>query len=685
MKRFLLILFIFTLMIIGVLLLAPRLISSDTVKTQITRQIKEWTGRTVRLRGQPVLTVFPNIKVKLRDVAIGSAIPGDKDPFIEMSVLRASLALWPLLQGDIRVRHFDMERPHILLKRTKDGKTNWAAGKNSLADKVNKAPEASADTPALPQLAHVKLGTITIRDANVQYQDHQNGVYEEITAANLSLFWPQLDSPAELSGNFVWNGEALKINLSAEKPLAVLTADTTPLQISVGSTPLQFAFRGEASVLTDLQLKGDMSITTPSVRRVMNLFGSKIKPGSTFGPLSIKAKSQYAAKKLSLNEARIALDGNEAEGALVISQVKNVPSLQGTLAFDTLDLSAYLEAATAPADGGQQKSTVKTLKAQAAAHPDISVLKAANLDLRISSARTLLGKVVLERTAASAVLKRGRLELSVGEASYSNGLLNGTFALNEKAGKLHGQLNAKATNVQVEQILKPFDLTYASGAGDLSLDLRGTGITPQAALNTLTGSTRLTMKQGVIRGLDLRQLMTSLKGQLPLTTALLQKGDTPIAALTSDIAFKNGQGTIKTMSFRSDLLQITMQGGLSIPQNAYGIKGQAALLKSVPQDGKAAEIASSLPFLIKGPLNRPVILPIVNEKIIKDVLEKAPLPKVLKKLKLPDAKTDEQKAVKKAIGGLLNNALQGLGGTQTGGKTVAPANTAPKTPTQPAQ
>ena len=62
----------FLVLIVGLVMATPYLINTRVVKKQISEQISQWMGLPVTVRGEPVVTVFPYLTVKLKDVEIAS-------------------------------------------------------------------------------------------------------------------------------------------------------------------------------------------------------------------------------------------------------------------------------------------------------------------------------------------------------------------------------------------------------------------------------------------------------------------------------------------------------------------------------------------------------------------------------------------------------------------------------------
>ena len=151
----------------GLLLLVPVLLPKETVKTRIAEQISAWTGREVSVRGDPVISVFPNLSVQIAGVAIaGPQTMRDAD-LAEMESLTASVRLLPLLVGDIEFSAFEMIGPKIRLVRDEADKRNWMF-------------DSSVAALQLAFTGDVPLGAFTLVDGRVDLEDRLTGRRETL-------------------------------------------------------------------------------------------------------------------------------------------------------------------------------------------------------------------------------------------------------------------------------------------------------------------------------------------------------------------------------------------------------------------------------------------------------------------------------------------------------------------------
>ena len=198
---------------------------------------------------------------------------------------------------------------------------------------------------------------------------------------------------------------------------------------------------------------------------------------------------------LSLGDATVVLDGNAGEGALALDLRAARPALQGTLAFDTLDLSAYADGIAAAID----------LARAAPGQPlDWPRLDQIDVDLRLSANALKVGTRRFGRTAASAALRDSRLDVAVGDMQLYGGRLSANFSARMSDGSPDGTLQARIDQVDIGDTLT--DLAHVSrldGKADITLNLSTRGETWNGLVGSLAGAASVKVTNGKITGIDL--------------------------------------------------------------------------------------------------------------------------------------------------------------------------------------
>ena len=195
----------------------------------------------------------------------------------------------------------------------------------------------------IPPDPSARLGRFVVLGGSITYDDARSGEHEIIDGIDVNFAWPSSQQPAAGSGRFIWRGETVAFNAAVGAPIALMKGNVSPLRFAVTATPIRLSFNGTAINLSDMQLNGQTSISTPSIRRLMAWLGTPVGEGATFGAAAIRGKLTWVKPAAAFDDARMELDGNQAEGAIAVT-FGDKPKIEGTLAFQKLDLTAYLEA-----------------------------------------------------------------------------------------------------------------------------------------------------------------------------------------------------------------------------------------------------------------------------------------------------------------------------------------------------
>ena len=358
---------------IGTFLLLPVVLSTDTIRESIAAQLESWTGRKVTIAGQAQLSVFPTVSMRLSGVSVGGPSGSDSaDVLVAMDELDASVRLMPLLSGRVEVDRFALVRPRINLVVGRDGQPNWrlaarpaAAGSAAPAAAPANAPggaapqgQGGAPTPSRQSdtasktstfaVTAVQIGKFDVRDGQVSYRNAQTGAKIEASSISASMAWPSLTSALSSNGTLVWRGEVVTFALRFDDPVALATAGASNSEVMVSSSRGTLNMKGIVSTAVDFAVDGSVETRIPSVRALARWFDVDLPAGGGLNELSLKSKFLAGGTKFSFPDALLNLDGNAAEGAIVVKMVSPRPLIQATLATSTLNLTPYL-----PADDGQ--------------------------------------------------------------------------------------------------------------------------------------------------------------------------------------------------------------------------------------------------------------------------------------------------------------------------------------------
>ena len=226
-------------------------------KGQIEAAVKEKTGRTLKLAGNLEVAFWPSLGAKVAGVTLSERQP--ERQFLSLDSAHASVALIPLLRGEVIVDRVRLSGLKAQIIKGKDGRFNFQDLMEPQAGKP--AAKAEGKKPAAEGGAPVKFDVagLSVERAALVYQDLATG--QEISISDLKLDTgriaenaqgkldfsatarrkaPPLEVKVALNGNYALKPEAVALDFSGRldesnlKGKAVLArAEKTPHQFDV--------------------------------------------------------------------------------------------------------------------------------------------------------------------------------------------------------------------------------------------------------------------------------------------------------------------------------------------------------------------------------------------------------------------------------------------------------------------
>ena len=585
----------------GLAAASPYLINSRVVKTQISKQISDWMGLPVTVRGEPVVTVFPYLTVKLKDVEVTSNLGDGEPPLVAMDTLKSEMYWLPLLLGKFEVRRFNLENPVFELVRDEEGGISWDMTKGSLV-----ANDDDGETEGL-KLSDIKLGTFRIAGGKAHYVNRATGRDETLSDINLSFNWPNTGRAAAIEGRFSWRDEAIELDARSAMPMELFDGGLSPLSLHVQSPSFEMQVDGTAATLANLQLEGDFSFRTSNLRSVFGKLGIALPSAEGFEAASLEARAHLIGASVSFSDMSMMLDNNRADGVLQVDFRRDRALIQGTLASDALNLTPYL----VPRDGAV------SLIEQDMTSRDLGW---ADLDIRLSANSMTLGAVSLGRTAATLMTRNNQLSFSIGETYAYGGRVEASLELRpsrENADDMTGHLRAKANGVLAGSVSRELaGEEYISGTSVAEVDLQGDGDTLRQIMTKLHGDVSLVITDGSFSRFSLDGLQSALEAgeeagedELPLGADLYQ-GETGFDVFSIRGRMEEDVIEIDGLRLTSGQRSLSGTADLSLFERRIDFPGLLAIYDSTDPAAHSTDTpVRQLTFHISGPWASPVAMP----------------------------------------------------------------------------
>lgn len=597
----------------------PVLITTDTLRLALEEEISAITGHEVILGETTAVRYLPTPEVSVDGIRILDSGNGES-PILSADRLTADFGLMSALTGRGQFANFHLENPDVLLEIFADGTTGWASERGHVAEsaalmaenaQTRREGSGQAEASAIPM---TPLGVVTLSNGTLRVVDHIHDSEETLTAVNGSLSWPRIGMGARLDMSGVLRDETIKIVASSERPAELLAGTPTPLRFNLTSDLLSLNYSGTIAFTGTAMLDGDIRLSSPSARSALRWSGAEIKPGEAIGALDLEAQLQGGARQIRLNELLLDIDDNRGIGALDIAWPENgLPSVSGTLAYNALDVGAFLEAFTPLPGEGDDIATI-----------DTGFLRQLALDLRLSAQTAQIGPVALGNLAAAARIEEGRAVFDIGDATAYGGNVIGRVVISEHGFDGGGELQLSLQEADFGQLYDAVGIAgpLPRGTGTMNLSISSPNPIWATTLRDLTGSLDLTMQQGVIPRLNLgrfRELSASERF-FPLDRA--SDGELAFRSARFAASIANGTAEVTTAEILTENATIILSGLIPYDRGSLAMSGAitGALPETVPgqdatsvlQPTQPAPNAGSVPlrFFIGGSWPTPVISPI---------------------------------------------------------------------------
>jgi AsmA protein len=563
----------------------PRLVPVAALQARLAGAVKAATGRELGIAGGIRFALFPHLGVQADDVTLANVAGGKAVDMLRLKSLELQLRLMPLLHGSIEVGRFVLRGPVIALERDAEGRGNWefAAAASGRA-----APPAPASPPPAGRpFGGLALDDIRLVDGTISYLDRRTGAAWQAEGLDFALALPGPGRPFTAGGHGTWNGQAVAANLSVGDPFGLAAGGQSDVALKLISPTANVVLDGHAAGGAANRIEGKVDISVPSLRDLLARLGAgQAMGGTATGAVSLKAAVAVAGVKLSLDDVVATLDGTTVKGAVALDGSGARPAITAKLVVDRIDLASY--STPAPAAAGPAVAAAGKPAGWSDAPIDLSGLRAVDGELDLTCGPVSAGAVRLDRLAATARLKDGKLAADIAEVALYGGKGQGKIAVDAAAAVPAFDVRFGVGQVQLGPLLVAFaGVDRLSGTANADIAVTASGGSERAIVGALGGSGKLGIANGRIAGVDLLAMARSAAARVAGGGAI--RDFTEIGSLTAsfnitkgvlhntDLAMRsgsvtvNGGGDVDLLVRRIDFtLRPQLPGGVSVPLRVSG-------------------------------------------------------------------------------------------------------------------
>lgn len=626
--RFFKIVFSIIVFMAVVLSVAYFALPSEKIAQKAFDQIEKATGRKIVAVGDVSIRVFPILGVSISGIEMENADWSDTPLMITAQELRVGVKAMPLLQKRIEVSQLELISPDILLEVSSKGQANW----DFSADQVEVTKEGSTKTAATESepstTPDVLLSTIKVNNAKLRYLDHATSADYTLSEVNLSLDWPSLTSELKLVLDGKFNGQTIGATLSAGAPMALMTGDSSAIDLDLDMAGSQASFQGQVSLAPSLSGKLIVDVTSISSLAAMGGVTGLALPDFIGNSAKLSSTVQFSRNTLDLSAFSMGLSKNAISGDLAIT-LADVPLITGSVNLGDFDMRSGTKGrAATTGSGGASKSTGWSTDPI-----DASGLGAMNAKLQVKANSFKLDGLSSQAIAATVVLDAARAAITLTEVQAYEGLVTGDIVLNARKG-LSTSADITARQINIRALLSEMaDINKFGGSADVSLNYLGSGNSVDAIVKSLSGQGAIAFAKGHFDGVDLDKLMRS---------GDVGSGTTVFDDLNATFAINDGVVLNQDLQLSLPNFVTSGEGQVNLGAQSLNYLLSPKALKA--RDGKGL----SVPVRIKGPWSGPKIIPDLEAAMEQNLAEeKAKAEAKVKAAVDAEKKKVEEKAKKK--------------------------------------
>lgn len=574
----------------------PFIASTQIVRDRIAIEMSAWSGYRVELGGAPDIEVWP-FRAILSNVTLSGWSDPEHKPVIVAERVEIDLSALSALRGYIVFSSTRLIRPTLRVAPA-GGKLLLpvSPGGGRIARSIEAARVAVRANPASPDLREIAsdpFGRVEFVDGRIVVQ--RGGKDEEIvTSLGGAVNWTALDRSGTLNATGIWRGESVAMDVAMAKPLVLFAGGTAPLSVSLKAAPATLKFEGSANLSRETYFEGNVSFSSPSLRRVLEWSTEQTTAGPALGSIAVTGKVTGNDQRMRFADAEVTLDGNPGMGVLDLSFAEKVPTLSGTLAFDALDIRSFLTAFT----------PLETVNGTV----DTTFADRFNLDLRLSAAKANAGSVALAQVAATAQIKPELAAFDISDATAFGGSVQAGIRFDRKPDANQVEVRLLATDIDGGILAAALNgpRLVPTGRGTISIILKGAGKSWNELLQKGDGSVTANFGQGAIANVDLNALLERMKqgGFFALTD--VSKGSLPVNSVELKASVSKGVARVEKAEIKAPSHLITFSG--IVPYVGGGLALSGTVHPLSPEGTTPPPIDSI--FFVGGSWNEPFIAPI---------------------------------------------------------------------------
>jgi AsmA protein len=625
----------------------------NSQKDRIVDAVRRATGRELVLAGPLKLSMGWTPSLEAEDAALSNRAGGSRPQMATVARLQASVALMPLLSGQIEIESVTLDRPDILLETDAQGIGNWQF-QRPVSDA---APGTPAAASAPREKAVVAVHQLLVKNGRLTWRNEASGrvTIVDVPQATITLNKNEasLAADAQTSGQAV-HLDALMVTDGAGPWPIKASMDAAGAHVALDGAvllPLNTAsYRGKLDAaipdlaalgailkIADLPKLRDMRVgmqiadgvpqdvtlhlgssdlaaylpgtsvahldlTMPALGQSGRVTGDGAMPG---GPWRLSSGFLISRQTLALRGLSLATPGADVSGDVAVSRNDRF-ALRGTVLSQRVDVDwlRSLRRTESPPAAASPVSVTPAPPPPRMVFSDAKLpwdrLRAADADLQFSIAMLHVAGSDYHGVAGHLALLDGALRLDPLSIQAPEGRIDGSLVADASQPEPPVAVVLRSAAFGLDPLLQLAGLPGGSDAPvELDVALTSAGQSWHGLASRLNGHAGLAMVDGTVSN---AALAAAIGGLVPKGAGRLDPaGRSAVRCLAVRMDAAAGQVTIAALDLDTSRLDLTGAGTLNLADETMALRlrptvrvGGAGILAPVKIDGSLAHPAAAL-------------------------------------------------------------------------------------------
>lgn len=618
----------------------------NTYRGIITSKASQALGRPVTIGSMSMkISLIPTVVVK--DIIVSNPqgdMFKDKKPLLTIDTMDVTLALIPLLSGQIELKDFNLSTAHITLIEN-EGQNNWSFGNGKADAKADKSLKVTSDN-SVPQdniLERLHIDNLSVKKVTLTYLNGKQK--QEVSLTNVSLQQLRL-----LNMTVIYNGRLIKLSANlgdlagfvAQRPNYAFSLDieafdaTVEINGTIGDTNnfanmlfnitmtgdnlkgfVEKAYKSIAQVPAlpfniNMSVKGDLNgeLKLEPVKVVLGETNASLNTRVTLkdiqnnlqietsGTLDISDKEilkPFGVKPFSLSYdiatdlknvifKKVSVNANKSDvsfsGSTVLSAI---PSVSAQIVSRYFELYDFIIEKNPIGNGSKTTAQSSSTDLFSSEKIDFSALKMANASIALSAQKVKIPDYDYVGLQTQATLNNGLLKVPAFQMTTPVGTVSGQATVDATHEPVSMNLVVKSDELKLDAVKAVVENLKGSEIY-LDLDLNTKGTSVKTFVSNLNGRVSLELTEGTI--------VNEWFNSLPIIQNVLKTKSNAISFSTTDqisdlvcgamnLNIKNGViSSVDQIALETSVVNFTVNGDINLAKEELSLTMEPSLTSS---------------------------------------------------------------------------------------------------------